>query len=64
MASLTWLVQTLLNVTNAKVCASIVPARSFLASKIGIATNESKICGRKARLSTRSSEFDGCMELR
>ena len=29
----TWLVQTLLNVTNANVCANIVPARSFFAIK-------------------------------
>ncbi len=38
----TWLVQTLLNVTNAKVWANIVEGRSFFASIIGSANAESK----------------------
>ncbi len=39
---------TLLNVTNAKVCASRVDGKSFFASKSGSTTAESSICGRKA----------------
>ena len=48
-ASRTWLVHTLLNVTNANVCASIVPARSFFANTRGIKTALSASCGIKAR---------------
>lgn len=40
---------TLLNVTNAKVCASIVKGRSFFASSNGSAMAERRICGMKAR---------------
>jgi len=49
---LTWLVQTLLNVTNANVCASIVPGKSFLASPNGMAKTERKSWGANARDST------------
>jgi hypothetical protein len=45
----TWLVHTLLNVTKAKVCASMVLARSFLASKRGRAIADRKSCGMKAK---------------
>jgi hypothetical protein len=38
----TWLVHTLLNVTNANVCASIVAGKSTLASTKGIKTALSK----------------------
>lgn len=40
--------QTLLNVTNAKVCASMVPARSFLAKASGIKAAERASWGMKA----------------
>lgn len=43
----------MLKVTNAKVCASIVLARSFLASIKGIASTERKSCGTNAKDSTR-----------
>jgi len=36
----TWLVQTLLNVTKAKVCANIVEGRSFFARRSGRAKAE------------------------
>lgn len=49
----TWLVQTLLKVTNANVCANIVPARSFLASASGIKKALRASCGMKARDSIR-----------
>ncbi len=45
----TWLVQTLLKETKAKVWASIVEGRSFLASKRGRAIAERNSWGRKAR---------------
>lgn len=54
---LTWLVQTLLKVTNAKVCASIVEARSFFASANGMAMVLKKICGTNAH---DSSLIDAC----
>lgn len=57
---LTWLVQTLLNVTKASVCASMVLARSFLANERGIATSESRICGMNARDSIRMPVWEGC----
>lgn len=60
----TWLVQTLLNVTNANVCASIVLAKSCFASSKGIAIRESEICGKKASDSTRRPVSEGCWELR
>lgn len=47
----TWLVQTLLKVTKAKVWASIVLGRSFFARMRGIATAERKIWGMKASFS-------------
>jgi hypothetical protein len=56
VSELTWLVQTLLNVTNANVCASIVDGKSFLAKAKGIMTALRSICGMKAR---RSSCRDG-----
>jgi hypothetical protein len=59
-ARLTWLVQTLLKVTKANVCASIVLARSFFASRSGITTRESKIWGRNANDSTRKPVSEGC----
>ena len=37
-----------MKVTNANVCASIVPARSRFASAKGMARAERKSCGRKA----------------
>lgn len=52
----TWLVQTLLNVTNAKVWASIDVARSALAVMSGMRTHDSRSWGRKATDSTRSPE--------
>ena len=45
----TWLVHTLLKATNANVCASIVPARSFLASARGSRTAERLSWGMNAR---------------
>jgi len=63
LSRLTWLVQTLLKVTKANVCASIVLARSFLASNNGITTKESKICGRNASDSMRKPVAGGCWEL-
>ena len=48
-----WLVQTLLNVTNANVWASMVDGRSFLASKSGRAIADKNSCGTKARDSRR-----------
>ena len=47
--ALTWLVQTLLNATNANVCASIVLGRSRFASTSGISSAERKSWGMKAR---------------
>lgn len=44
----TWLVQTLLNVTNAKVCASIVPGSDLFARASGMASAERKSCGTNA----------------
>ena len=41
--------QTLLNVTKAKVCASIVLARSVFARVRGMRTAERRSCGMKAR---------------
>lgn len=41
-------VQTLLRATKAKVCASIVPGRSRLASTNGMSTALRRSCGRKA----------------
>jgi len=46
----------LLNVTNAKVCASIVDARSFFARRRGRAKAERKSCGMKARDSSLNAE--------
>jgi hypothetical protein len=40
-------VQTLLNVTNANVCANIVDGRSHFANASGIIPPESRSCGRK-----------------
>jgi hypothetical protein len=57
---LTWLVQTLLNVTKANVCANMVLAMSFFASNNGIATRESRICGTNARDSIRMPVWEGC----
>ena len=60
----TWLVQTLLNVTKANVCASIVLARSFFARSRGIAMTERKSWGRKARDSTPMVEEEPMADLR
>lgn len=49
----TWLVQTLLKVTKAKVWASIVEGKSCLARVRGSRTAERSSCGRKAQLSGR-----------
>jgi hypothetical protein len=51
---LTWLVQTLLKVTNAKVCASNVDGRSFFARQRGMATIDRNICGMNAADSMRN----------
>lgn len=40
-------VQTLLNVTNANVCANIVAGKSHFANASGIIMPESKSCGKK-----------------
>lgn len=48
--------QTLLKVTKAKVCASIVDGRSFLASNKGKAIAERNSCGMKARDSSFGRE--------
>ena len=45
----TWLVHTLLNVTKANVCASIVDGRSFFARSSGRAKAERNNCGMNAR---------------
>jgi hypothetical protein len=45
----TWLVQTLLKVTNEKVCANIVDGRSFFANNNGSATAERNSCGMNAK---------------
>lgn len=45
----TWLVQTLLKVTNEKVCANIVDGRSFFANKSGSAMAERNSCGMNAK---------------
>jgi len=58
-----WLVHTLLKVTKAKVCASMVEGRSFFASIRGSATAERKSCGRKAR-DSRWVDEDEVEELR
>jgi hypothetical protein len=54
---LTWLVQTLLKVTKAKVCASMVVGRSFFARTKGMRTHERRSWGRKAMDSMRSWGF-------
>jgi hypothetical protein len=53
---LTWLVQTLLKDTNAKVCASMVAGRSFLARMKGNAKADRKIWGINAADSRRMIE--------
>ena len=63
-AGLTWLVQTLLKETNAKVWASIVEGRSFLAKRSGRAMAERKSCGRKASDSRCRLEVPGLDEFR
>lgn len=60
----TWLVHTLLKVTKAKVCASIVEGRSFLASRRGRAKAERKSCGMKARDSSFIEWVEGEAEER
>lgn len=54
----------MLNVTNAKVWANIVLARSLFANCKGSTRSESIICGRKAKDSARKPEPFGCIELR
>lgn len=56
--------QTLLNVTNANVCAIMLVARSFLATASGISTHDRSNCGKKASDSVRSDEEEGDAELR
>lgn len=56
--------QTLLKETKAKVWASIVEGRSFLASKRGRAKAERNIWGKKARDSRRMDEVPGTEEER
>jgi hypothetical protein len=48
----------LLNVTKAKVCASIVEGKSFFARRSGRAKAERNSCGMKAR----DSSFIVCVE--
>lgn len=55
----TWLVHTLLNVTKAKVCASIVEGKSFFANRRGRATAERNNCGMKARDSSFTVWVEG-----
>ncbi len=63
--SRTWLVHTLLNATNANVCASIVPARSFFANTRGIKIALRASCGIKARDSNLTAPVaDGTAEER
>lgn len=64
IAALTWLVQTLLKVTKAKVWAIMDVARSFLATTKGMRMVERRICGRKATDSICSEEADGMAEVR
>lgn len=60
----TWLVQTLLKVTNANVCASMVDGRSFFARRSGRASAERKSCGMNARDSRRMDDGPGAEEER
>ena len=55
----TWLVHTLLNVTKANVCASMVVGRSFFAMTRGTRMQESRSCGRNAIDSIRRVEVLG-----
>lgn len=55
--------QTLLNVTNANVCASMQLARSFLAKVRGMATTLRKSCGMNASDSNFSFDGDAAGEL-
>ena len=59
---LTWLVQTLLNVTKANVWASIVLGRSFFASARGMKTALRSSCGTKARRSSSKDDEVACGE--
>jgi hypothetical protein len=52
----TWLVQTLLKVTNANVCASMAAGRSFLARTKGMSTHERASWGKKATDSMRGKD--------
>ena len=61
---LTWLVQTLLNVTKAKVCASIQVARSRLANTIGMSIALRPSCGINARDSSCRVDWAAGEELR
>lgn len=60
----TWLVQTLLKVTKANVCASIVLARSCFANTRGTRNRERMICGTNANDSICRPEFKGFCELK
>ena len=60
----TWDVQTLLNVTNAKVCAIMDVARSFFATARGMSTHERSSWGKKARDSMRKDDDEGMAEVR
>lgn len=55
---------TLLNVTNAKVCAIIDVARSFFARTNGMSTHDSSSCGKKARDSVCKDVDVGSAEVR
>lgn len=61
---LTWLVQTLLKVTNAKVWASMVEGRSFFERRSGMKTAERRSWGRKASDSRWRNEVEGFEDLR
>jgi hypothetical protein len=57
-------VHTLFKVTKAKVCASIVEGKSFLAKRSGRAKAERKSCGMKARDSSLMVWVDAVAEER
>ena len=54
----------MLKVTNAKVCAIMEVARSFLARTKGMNTVERRICGRNATDSILSEVASGIAEVR
>jgi len=59
-----WDVTTLLKVTKARVCASMVLGRSCLERVTGIRRSESRSCGMKVRDSRARGVGDGTAERR